>query len=59
VVLAWHLRLGLAVIPRSTNRERLAENLAAVDVALTDEDVAAIATLETGFRSGPDPSTFG
>ena len=22
-------------------------------------DVAAIATLETGFRSGPDPSTFG
>lgn len=59
VVIAWHLRLGLAVIPRSTNRERLAANLGAVDVTLTDEDVAAIATLETGFRSGPDPSTLG
>lgn len=59
VVIAWHLRLGCAVIPRSTNRERLAENLAAADVTLTDEDVAAVATLRTGFRSGPDPSTFG
>lgn len=58
VVIAWHLRLGLAVIPRSTNRERLAENLAAADVEITDDDVAAIATLETGYRSGPDPSTF-
>ena len=58
VVIAWHLKLDLAVIPRSTNRERLAENLAAADVELTDEDVAAIATLETGYRSGPDPSAF-
>jgi len=59
VVIAWHLALGCAVIPRSTDRERLAENLAAVDVALMAEDLAAIATLETGHRTGPDPSKLG
>ena len=59
VILAWHLALGCAVIPRSTSEERLAQNLAAVDVTLTPEEVAAIEGLETGHRTGPDPSTFG
>ena len=59
VVLAWHLRLGCSVIPRSTNAGRLAENLAATRVHLTDDDLRGIAGLETGHRIGPDPATFG
>ena len=59
VVLAWHLRLGCSVIPRSTNAGRLAENLSATRVHLTDDDMEALAGLESGHRIGPDPATFG
>ena len=59
VVLAWNLALGCAPIPRSTKSERLEENLRAVEVELTSEEVAAIEGLETGHRCGPDPETFG
>jgi len=58
VVLAWHLALGCAAIPRSTKPERLAENLQALDVQLTPEEVAAIEALGNGHRTGPDPHTF-
>lgn len=59
VILRWHIELGLSVIPRSTRAEGLAENLNVFDFALTAEDHDAIATLDTGERTGPDPATFG
>lgn len=59
VVLRWHVQSGLAVIPRSTRAAGLAENIAVFDFSLTDQDMAAIATMETGHRTGPDPATFG
>ncbi len=58
VILRWHLDLGLSVIPRSSRRARLAENLALFDFSLTDADHAAIATLERGKRTGPNPESF-
>ncbi|EYD78246.1 oxidoreductase of aldo/keto reductase family, subgroup 1 [Rubellimicrobium mesophilum DSM 19309] len=58
VILAWHLALGCSVIPRSTKPERLEENLRALEVELTPEEVAAIEALENGHRTGPDPHTF-
>lgn len=58
VVLAWNLAVGGVPIPRSTRRERLAENLAAVEVELLPEEVAAIEGLGTGHRCGPDPRRF-
>lgn len=58
VILAWHVALGCSVIPRSTKPERLAENLQALEVTLTPEEVAAIEALENGHRTGPDPHTF-
>ncbi len=59
IILRWHIELGLSVIPRSTRKEGLAENLNLFDFALTEEDHAALARLDAGQRTGPDPATFG
>lgn len=56
VVLAWHLAVGNIVIPKSNSRERMAENLASVDVRLTADEVAAVTALERGGRVGGDPN---
>ncbi|MCV2393328.1 aldo/keto reductase [Actinotalea sp. M2MS4P-6] len=60
VVLAWHLGRGDIVFPKTTHADRMAENLAAVDVRLSGEDVAAISALDKGEagRTGPNPDAF-
>ena len=50
VALAWSLQQGHAVIPSSTKRDNLAANLAAAELRLSAEDMAAIAGLERGER---------
>jgi len=55
VVLRWHLDLGIAVIPKSVTPERIRENLAAVELRLTDDDHDRIAALDRGQRFGSDP----
>lgn len=57
VVLAWHLAQGTIVIPKSSRPERMAENLGAVDVQLTAEQIEAISALDTDKRLGADPAT--
>ncbi|MCB1331730.1 MAG: aldo/keto reductase, partial [Maritimibacter sp.] len=58
VVLRWHLQLGHAVISRSENPGRQAQNLDIFDFELTPEEMDAITTLDRGARTGPDPSVF-
>ncbi|TJZ92569.1 aldo/keto reductase [Paracoccus gahaiensis] len=58
MILAWHLQHGLSVIPKSENPDRLAENLAALEIRLTEAEIAAIDALDRGHRTGPDPETF-
>jgi 2,5-diketo-D-gluconate reductase A len=55
VVLAWHVHLGNVVIPKASSAERIRENLDVFDVRLDAEDLAALATLESGERTGRDP----
>jgi len=55
IVLRWHVELGNVVIPKASSPERLRENLDVFDFALDADDLAAIATLETGERTGRDP----
>jgi 2,5-diketo-D-gluconate reductase B len=50
VALAWSLRQGFAVIPSSTKRANLEANLGAARIALSDDDMAAIAALEANGR---------
>jgi len=58
IILRWHVQLGCSVIPRSTNPERMAQNMALFDFQLTADDMSAIAGLDAGDRLGPDPATF-
>lgn len=58
IVLRWHVQLGCAVIPRSTNPKRMAQNMALFDFSLSDDDMTAIAGLDADDRLGPDPATF-
>ncbi|MCL3777636.1 MULTISPECIES: aldo/keto reductase [unclassified Actinomyces] len=46
VVLAWEVAEGVVVFPKTLNPTHMAENLAALNVALTDEEIAAISAIE-------------
>jgi len=59
VILRWHLQLGNVVIPKSVTPERVRANLDLFDFELSEDDLAAIARLDAGKRTGPDPDTFG
>ena len=47
VILRWHIQRGVIVIPKSTHKERIEENFNIWDFALSQEDMAAIAALDT------------
>ncbi|BBA95766.1 putative aldo/keto reductase [Actinacidiphila reveromycinica] len=55
VLLRWGLQQGRSVIPKSTRRKRIAENIDVFDFALTPDELAALDALETGRRGGPAP----
>ncbi|MGW2102999.1 aldo/keto reductase [Streptomyces olivaceoviridis] len=58
VVLRWHLQLGTIAIPKSVTPARMRENLDVFDFTLSDEEMAAIAALDRGLRTGPHPDTL-
>ncbi|MET0132241.1 MAG: aldo/keto reductase [Kibdelosporangium sp.] len=58
VIIRWHLQLGNVVIPKSVTPARIAANLDVFGFALDDADLAAIAKLDKGLRTGPDPDAF-
>lgn len=58
VMLRWHLQRGVVVIPKSTHKERMIENINVFDFELSKEDMDKIATLDTktsSFFSHQDP----
>jgi 2,5-diketo-D-gluconate reductase A len=58
IVLRWHMQRGIVAIPKSSTPARIAANLDVFGFSLDDEDMAAIATLQTGERLAPDPDHF-
>ena len=51
VVLRWQLQRGIVCIPKSTKKERMEQNFNVFGFTLTDEDMAAIAALDTNTSS--------
>ena len=51
VVLRWHLQRGVVAIPKSVHRQRMEENFNIEDFMLTPEDMAAIASMNTGHNT--------
>jgi diketogulonate reductase-like aldo/keto reductase len=58
VVIRWHLQLGNVVFPKSVTPERIEQNIDVFDFELSDGEMDAIAGLDRGERTGPDPDTF-
>jgi len=58
--LRFLIQSGVVVIPKSTHKERMAENFKVLDFALDDNDMKKITSLDTGkslFFSHQDPET--
>ncbi len=58
VVLRWHVQERHIPIPKSSNSERISENIDIFDFTLTEQELAAIDGLECGAQDGADPRTF-
>lgn len=56
-ILRWHLDQGLVPIPKSADRDRLADNLDVFGFHLTDEEIEEITRLN-GSEQPMDPETF-
>lgn len=48
VALRWNMQRGVVVIPKSTHKERMEQNLDVFDFTLTDEEMREIAALDIG-----------
>ncbi|MBN9275140.1 MAG: 2,5-diketo-D-gluconic acid reductase [Mesorhizobium sp. SCN 65-12] len=58
VIIRWHLKEGLIVIPKSIHRERIAGNFNVFDFDLDAGDMQTIRDMDTADgRTGPDPAT--
>lgn len=57
VLLAWGIQRGTSVVAKSSSQQRLHENLQAVDLTLSADDMAAISGLDQHLRFN-DPGDF-
>lgn len=48
VILHWLIQRGIIVIPKSLKPERMRQNIDAFDFTLSEDEMARIATLDTG-----------
>ena len=59
VVLRWHIELGVVAIPRSSNPDRIAQNIDIFDFELTTDEINALSALDTGEEQGVDSDKAG
>lgn len=57
ILLRWATQRGVAVIPKSSNKERLLQNLHVEDFNLTEDEINEISSLDKGLRFN-DPYTW-
>jgi 2,5-diketo-D-gluconate reductase A len=56
VVLRWHIQEGLIIFPKTSHKERLAENFAIFDFDISADDMDAIRGYDVGRRVGAAPA---
>jgi len=57
IVLRWHVQLGNVAIPKSSNPERIRQNLDVFDFSLTADEMQAIADINQDRRIGSHPDS--
>ena len=57
-MIRWHLQLGHVVLPKSVTPERIRQNIDVFGFNLDQQDLAAIAAMDKGKRTGPNPDEF-
>ena len=58
VALRWHIQRGDIVFPKSSNADRIRENIDIFDFELDDEAMTRIDGLDRDARRGPNPDEF-
>ncbi|MCH4014621.1 MAG: aldo/keto reductase [Solobacterium sp.] len=58
IILRWLNQKDIVVLPKSVHENRIIENHAIFNFALSDEDMAVMDRLNRGTRIGPDPDHF-
>lgn len=59
IVLRWAVQQGIATAPKSSNPERLAQNLSVFDFNLSEDDMAALSLLDREDPAMLDADSFG
>ena len=57
IVLRWGIQRGTAIVPKTTNKNRLIENLSIFDFSLSEGEMDAISALNRNRRFN-DPGDF-
>lgn len=55
IVLRWHIQLGNLTVPKASSEARIRENLDVFGFELSPRDMAALAELDRGHRTGSHP----
>lgn len=58
VVLRWNVQNNIIVIPKSTHKERIAENADIFDFFLTKEEITCLDAMDTGRHTSYNLATF-
>jgi len=59
VVLRWHMKLGLVAIPKSSNPERMRQNIDIFDFQLGEAETGELSALDRGESAATDSDRFG
>lgn len=59
VVLRWHIQLGLVTVPKSSDLQRLRQNLSVFDFTLSAEEMSDLSALDQGEDAATDSDSFG
>lgn len=58
IVLRWNFQRDVVVIPKTSHKERLIENIHIFDFELTESEIGRINSLNRDQRTGPDPDNI-